>query len=149
LISHTDCSVLVHLLNSGWLGPLISVPLGPAALTGRAGVREARQQSVVPVREGPHTDCGESVNAAFWDGEATSPKVTDVTPTPGKTLSQLVPSLVGILSVLGYKTGIPYPVGQERGGDPVSLSARVRGAAAAESRLAGQAPALRGCRARA
>ena len=50
-------------------------------------------------------------------GGTTSKKgVFTVTPTPSKTMSQVVLTPVGILSVFGYETPIPYPFGSERTG---------------------------------
>jgi hypothetical protein len=43
-----------------------------------------------------------------------------VTPTPSETLSELILSPVGMLSVFEFKTAIPWPFGQERGGDLVA-----------------------------
>jgi hypothetical protein len=43
-----------------------------------------------------------------------------VTPTPSETLSELILSPVGTLSVFEFKTAIPWPFGQERGGDLVA-----------------------------
>jgi hypothetical protein len=56
-----------------------------------------------------------SVVATF--GGTTSKKgVFTVTPTPSEAMSQLVLTPVGILSVFGYETPIPYPFGSERTG---------------------------------
>jgi hypothetical protein len=58
-----------------------------------------------------------------------------VTPTPSLTMSQLVLTPVGTLSVFGFKTPIPYPFGAERTGylvtdiDGAVGTARVHGAA--------------------
>ena len=50
-------------------------------------------------------------------GGTTSPEGEfQVTPTPSKTMSQLVMTPVGTLSVFGFKTPIPYPFGAERTG---------------------------------
>jgi hypothetical protein len=57
---------------------------------------------------------------ATFGGTNTTPVITDVTPTPSETLSELVLSPVGTLSVFDFQTAIPYPFGQERGGDLVS-----------------------------
>jgi len=57
---------------------------------------------------------------ATFGGTNTTPKVTDVTPTPSETISELVLSPVGTLSVFGYTTPAPYAFGQERGGDLVT-----------------------------
>jgi hypothetical protein len=56
-----------------------------------------------------------SVIATF--GGATSKQgVFTVTPTPSSTISQLVLTPVGTLSVFGFKTPVPYPFGLERTG---------------------------------
>jgi predicted enzyme related to lactoylglutathione lyase len=58
-----------------------------------------------------------------------------VTPTPSLTMSQLVLTPVGTLSVFGFKTPIPYPFGAERTGylvtdiDEAVQAARTHGAA--------------------
>src|SRR6266481_3859596 len=58
-----------------------------------------------------------------------------VTPTPSLTMSQLVLTPVGTLSIFGFKTPIPYPFGAERTGylvtdmDAAVRAARAHGAA--------------------
>src|SRR5262249_23043874 len=48
-------------------------------------------------------------------GGTTSPEGEfQVTPTPSKTMSQLVLTPFGSMSVFGFKTPIPYPFGGER-----------------------------------
>jgi len=52
-----------------------------------------------------------------------------VTPTPSSTMSQLVLTPVGSISVFGFKTPIPYPFGLERTGYLVTdLDAAIRAA---------------------
>src|ERR1700757_1452740 len=53
---------------------------------------------------------------ATFGGTTTKQEVFTVTPTPSKTMSQLVLTPVGTLSVFGFKTPIPYPFGGERTG---------------------------------
>lgn len=53
---------------------------------------------------------------ATFGGTVGKQAVVQVTPTPSQTLSQLVRSPVGTLSVFGFKTPIPYPFGVERTG---------------------------------
>jgi hypothetical protein len=74
-----------------------------------------------------------SVLATF--GGATSKQVvTTVTPTPSSTISQIILTPAGILSVFGYKTSVPYPFGAERTGylvtdmDVAIRAARLAGA---------------------
>jgi predicted enzyme related to lactoylglutathione lyase len=75
----------------------------------------------------------QSVIATFG-GTATKQGVFTVTPTPSLTMSQLVLTPVGTLSVFGFKTPIPYPFGAERTGylvrdmDTAIRSARDAGA---------------------
>jgi hypothetical protein len=56
-----------------------------------------------------------SLVAAFG-GTTSKQGVFTVTPTPSSTMSQLVLTPVGIISVFGFKTPIPYPFGVERTG---------------------------------
>src|ERR1700682_817947 len=53
---------------------------------------------------------------ATFGGTATKQGVFTVTPTPSGTMSQLVLTPVGTISVFGFKTPIPYPFGSERTG---------------------------------
>jgi hypothetical protein len=53
---------------------------------------------------------------ATFGGTATKQGVFTVTPTPSSTMSQLVLTPAGSLSVFGFKTQIPYPFGVERTG---------------------------------
>src|SRR6266498_3624673 len=71
---------------------------------------------------------------ATFGGTTTKQVVTNVTPTPSSTLSQLILTPVGTISVFGYKTPVPYPFGLERTGylvtdmDVAVRAARVTGA---------------------
>ena len=68
---------------------------------------------------------------ATFGGTATKQGVFTVTPTPSSTMSQLVLTPVGSVSVFGFKTPIPYPFGAERTGYLVTnLDEAVRTAAA-------------------
>jgi hypothetical protein len=53
---------------------------------------------------------------ATFGGTLSKKGVFTVTPTPSKTMSQLVLTPVGTLSVFGFETPIPYPFGSERTG---------------------------------
>ena len=68
-------------------------------------------------------------------GGSTSPRgEATVTPTPSSTLSQLVKTPVGMFSVFGFKTPVPWPFGSERTGylvtdmDTAIAAARAAGA---------------------
>src|SRR6266481_3800704 len=71
---------------------------------------------------------------ATFGGTTTKQVVANVTPAPSSTLSQLILTPVGSISVFGYKTPVPYPFGVERTGYLVSdmdvavRAARVTGA---------------------
>jgi predicted enzyme related to lactoylglutathione lyase len=51
-----------------------------------------------------------------FGGTTSKEGVFTVAPTPSKTMSQLVLTPVGTLSVFGFKTPVPYPFGAERTG---------------------------------
>jgi hypothetical protein len=71
---------------------------------------------------------------ATFGGTASRQGVFTVTPTPSQTMSQIVFTPVGIVSVFGFKTPVPYPFGSERTGylvrdlDAAVLAARAEGA---------------------
>jgi len=71
---------------------------------------------------------------ATFGGSKSQQGVIQVTPTPSQTISQLVFTPVGTLSVFGFKTPVPYPFGVERTGylvtdmDVAVKSAREQGA---------------------
>jgi hypothetical protein len=53
---------------------------------------------------------------ATFGGTSSKQGVFTVTPTPSSTMSQLVLTPVGTLSVFGFTTPVPYPFGAERTG---------------------------------
>src|SRR5882724_9267688 len=53
---------------------------------------------------------------ATFGGTTTKQGVFTVTPTPSSTMSQLVLTPAGSVSVFGFKTPVPYPFGLERTG---------------------------------
>lgn len=62
-----------------------------------------------------------------FGGTTTKQGVFTVTPTPSTTMSQLVLTPVGSISVFGFKTPVPYPFGLERTGYLVAdLDAAIR-----------------------
>ena len=68
---------------------------------------------------------------ATFGGTAAKQGVFTVTPTASSTMSQLVLTPVGTLSVFGFKTPIPYPFGLERTGYLVAdMDSAVRAARA-------------------
>jgi len=97
-------------------------------LAGPAPVAFAQPAPTPPVAVGPQYDTTHVyVAAADFDrfvasllatfgGTATKEGVFQVTPTPSQTMSQLVLTPVGSVSVFGFKTPVPYPFGAERTG---------------------------------
>ena len=57
---------------------------------------------------------------ATFGGTTSKQSVTTVTPTPSSTISQLILTPVGTISVFGFKTPVPFPFGLERTGYLVS-----------------------------
>jgi hypothetical protein len=53
---------------------------------------------------------------ATFGGTTTKRGVATVTPTPSSTITQLVLTPVGTVSVFGFTTPVPYPFGEERTG---------------------------------
>src|SRR5712672_2292112 len=68
---------------------------------------------------------------ATFGGTTTKQGVFTVTPTPSSTMSQLVLTPVGTISVFGFKTPVPYPFGLERTGCLVTDMDEAIGAAKA------------------
>jgi hypothetical protein len=69
---------------------------------------------------------------ATFGGTASREGVVQVTPTPSQTMSQIALTPVGIVSVFGFKTPVPYPFGTERTGYLVTdMDQAVRDARAA------------------
>jgi hypothetical protein len=68
---------------------------------------------------------------ATFGGTTSKQGVFTVTPTPSSTMSQLVLTPAGTISVFGFKTPIPYPFGVERTGYLVTDMDAAIGAAGA------------------
>src|SRR3984893_3496779 len=67
-----------------------------------------------------------------FGGTTTKQCVFTVTPTPSSTMSQLVLTPAGTVSVFGFKTPVPYPFGAERTGYLVTDCDAAVGAARAD-----------------
>ncbi|MFE4512985.1 VOC family protein [Kitasatospora sp. NPDC056783] len=111
-------------------------PAAPAAPAARHTFAVGPQYDSTHVYVEPGT---EQAFAASWvatfGGSTIGPNATQVTPTPSRTLSELIVSPVGTLSVFDYTTPVPYPFGTERTGwlvtdlDKAVRAARADGAA--------------------
>jgi predicted enzyme related to lactoylglutathione lyase len=72
---------------------------------------------------------------ATFGGKSSQPTTLTVTPTPSSTLWQALATPVGLISLFGFKTPVPYPFGWERTGylvtdiDAAVRAARKQGAA--------------------
>jgi len=53
---------------------------------------------------------------ATFGGQASQPADVNVTPVPSLTISRIVSTPAGLVSVFGFRTPIPYPFGEERTG---------------------------------
>jgi hypothetical protein len=117
-ITKALAAVVTVLLVIGYVGPL-SFPTPAFAETAKAtsnvAVGPQYDTTHVYVAPGEFDTFVASLVATF--GGTTSKKgVFTVTPTPSKTMSQLVLTPVGTISVFGFETPIPFPFGSERTG---------------------------------
>src|SRR5579864_4701347 len=105
---------LVILLGLALLGP---TPQSAYATTPSQDVAVAPQYDTTHVYVAPEDfDRFVASLVATFGGATTKQGVFTVTPTPSSTMSQLVLTPAGSLSVFGFKTPIPYPFGVERTG---------------------------------
>jgi predicted enzyme related to lactoylglutathione lyase len=115
-----------------------------AVLLGLAGPAAQAAKPVAPIAVGPQYDTTHVYVApedfdrfvaslvATFGGTTTKQGVFTVTPTPSLTMSQLVLTPSGSLSVFGFKTPVPAPFGAERTGYLVTdMDAAVKAARAA------------------
>lgn len=87
----------------------------PSAVTN--GIAVAPQYDTTHVYVAPEDFDRFTASLVATFGGSKSPEgVFQVTPTPSQTMSQLVLTPVGTISVFGFKTPIPYPFGSERTG---------------------------------
>src|SRR5262245_27524137 len=115
---------------------LLSVNLSAQTTSGNgANVAVAAQYDTTHVYVAPEDfDRFVASLIATFGGTTTKRGVFTVTPTASSTISQLVLTPVGTLSVFGFKTPIPYPFGVERTGYLVTdVNAAIREARAAEA----------------
>ena len=115
--------------------------LAPLATSGISAAQSAPDVAVGPQYDTTHVyvapeDFDRFVASliATFGGKTTKQGVFTVTPTPSSTMSQLVLTPVGSISVFGFKTPIPYPFDTERTGylvadlDAATRAARADGA---------------------
>jgi len=131
-INRSSVAAVAVLLIVGYLGGTPAVAQTATAISNVA-VGPQYDTTHVYVAPGEFDTFVASLVATF--GGTTSKKgVFTVTPTPSKTMSQLVLTPVGTISVFGFETPIPYPFGSERTGylvidmDSAIRTARATGA---------------------
>jgi hypothetical protein len=118
-ITRAFLAVVTVLLIVGYVGP--SSFLGALAVaqttTATSNLAVDPQYDTTHVYVAP-TEFDRFVTSvvATFGGTASRKGVFTVTPTPSKTMSQLVLTPVGTISVFGFETPIPYPFGSERTG---------------------------------
>jgi len=106
----------------GFTAPLI-VLLCSVGLSARLNAMQAAGVAVAPQYDSTHVyvapedfDRFVASFVATFGGTTSRPGVYQVTPTPSQTMSQIALTPVGIASVFGFKTPLPYPFGSERTG---------------------------------
>jgi hypothetical protein len=106
------------------------VPVAAPATAGRPNLAVGPQYDTIHVYVAPDQfDHFVASVLATFGGTASQRVVTTVTPTPSRTISQLILTPVGTISVFGFKTPVPFPFGVERTGYLVSdMDAAVRAA---------------------
>ena len=103
----------------GYAGPLsfFGPPAVAEATTATPNVAVGPQYDTTHVYVAPSEfDTFVASLVATFGGTTSKKGVFTVTPTPSKTMSQLVLTPVGTISVFGFETPIPYPFGSERTG---------------------------------
>jgi hypothetical protein len=133
-ITRALVAAVTALLVSGCVGPS-SLPGTPAVAqttTATSNVAVGPQYDTTHVYVAP-TEFDRFVASvvATFGGTTSKKGVFTVTPTPSKTMSQLVLTPVGTISVFGFETPIPYPFGSERTGYLVTdMASAIRAAQA-------------------
>jgi hypothetical protein len=135
-ITRAFIAAVTVLLVTGYVGHL-SFPTPAFAETAKAtsNVAVGPQYDTTNVYVAP-TEFDQFVASlvATFGGTTSKKGAFTVTPTPSKTMSQLVLTPVGSLSIFGFETPIPYPFGSERTGylvtdmDSAIRAARATGA---------------------
>ncbi len=126
------------LLGAEGAGPFplpSSAQVAAHTATATSGVAVAPQYDTTHVYVAPEDfDRFVASLVATFGGSTSKQGVFTVTPTPSSTMSQLVLTPVGTVSVFGFKTPVPYPFGTERTGylvtnlDTAIKAARATGA---------------------
>jgi hypothetical protein len=117
-ITRASIAAATVFLVIGYVSPL-SFPTRAFAETAKAtsNVAVGAQYDTTHVYVAPgEFDTFVASLVATFGGTTSKKGVFTVTPTPSETMSQLVLTPVGTISVFGFETPIPYPFGSERTG---------------------------------
>src|SRR6266850_4748986 len=108
---------MVAALLSAAVTYVLSAELSPTMAAGTSNVAVGPQYDTTHVYVAPE-DFDRFVGSLLstFGGSAAKQGVFTVTATPSLTMSQLVLTPVGTVSVFGFKTPVPYPFGVERTG---------------------------------
>ena len=108
---------MVAALLSAAVTYVLSAELTPTMAAGTPNVAVGPQYDTTHVYVAPEDfDRFVASLLSTFGGSAAKQGVFTVTPTPSLTMSQLVLTPVGTVSVFGFKTPAPYPFGVERTG---------------------------------
>jgi hypothetical protein len=111
------CVALVLTLGPAVVPPHVDAFAQTAQTSGTVSVAVGPQYDTTHVYVAPEDfDRFVASLIATFGGTKTKQGVFTVTPTPSSTMSQLVLTPVGSVSVFGFKTPVPYPFGAERTG---------------------------------
>ncbi len=134
ILAGTSVAILLAIGFAG-KSQYVSAVAQSAQTTGTLSVAVGSQYDTTHVYVAPQDFNGFVASLiATFGGTTTKQGVFTVTPTPSSTMSQLVLTPVGTISVFGFKTPIPYPFGAERTGylvtdlDEAIKAARAAGA---------------------
>src|SRR5437879_1779603 len=109
--------IVVLLAGGGLSSWQHSFPLAAQAIATTPNVAVGPQYDTTHVYVAPQDfDRFVASLIATFGGTTTKQGVFTVTPTPSSTMSQLVMTPAGTVSVFGFKTPVPYPFGLERTG---------------------------------
>src|SRR5258708_17007792 len=117
-ITRALIAAVTVLLVIGYVGPLsFRTPAFAEAAKATSNVAVGPQYDTTHVYVAPgEFDTFVASLVATFGGTTSKKGVFTVTPTPSKTMSQLVLTPVGSISVFGFETPIPFPFGSERTG---------------------------------
>jgi len=108
---------MVAALLSAAVTYVLSAELSPTMAAGTSNVAVGPQYDTTHVYVAPEDfDRFVASLLSTFGGSASKQGVFTVTATPSLTMSQLVLTPVGTVSVFGFKTPVPYPFGVERTG---------------------------------